>query len=126
MKIAVAATGGDLDAQVDPRFGRCKGFVIVDSETMESVAIDNPGGMAGGGAGIQAAQAVARGGAEVVLAGNFGPNAHGALAAGGIRAYVVQGGTVREAVEAFRGGQLTEAAEASVPSHFGMAQGGKP
>jgi predicted Fe-Mo cluster-binding NifX family protein len=124
MKIAVAATGRDLDAQVDPRFGRCQGFVVVDSETMEFAAIDNPGGMAGGGAGIQAAQAIARAGAEVVLAGNFGPNAHGALAAGGIKAFLVQGGTVREAVEAFKGGQLGEAAEASVPQHFGM--GGRP
>jgi predicted Fe-Mo cluster-binding NifX family protein len=120
MKIAVAAVGRDLDAQVDPRFGRCQGFVVVDSETMEFAAIENPGGMAGGGAGIQAAQAVARAGADVVLAGNFGPNAHGALAAGGIKALLVQGGTVREAVEAAKAGQLPPAEEATVPPHFGM------
>jgi len=119
MKIAVTATGKDLDARVDPRFGRCKGFVVVDSETGVFTAIDNPGAMAGGGAGIQAAQAVANAGADVVLAGNYGPNAHGALAAGGIKAYMVQGGTVREAVEAFQGGELAEASEATVPSHFG-------
>jgi len=120
MKVAVAAMGQDLDAKVDPRFGRCQGFVIVDGETMDCQAIENPGAMAGGGAGIQAAQAVARAGADVVLAGNYGPNAHDTLAAGGIKAYVVQGGTVREAVESFKGGELAEAAEASVPPHFGM------
>ncbi len=120
MKIAVAATGKDLDARIDPRFGRCMGFVVVDSETGEFAAIENPGVMAGGGAGIQAAQAVANAGAEVVLAGNFGPNAFGALDAGGIKAYGVQGGTVREAVASFRAGELSEASQATVPSHFGM------
>ena len=124
MKIAVAAQGDTPEALADPRFGRCRYFVIVDSDTGESTAIENPGGMAGGGAGIQAAQAVARSGADVVIAGNYGPNAYQALAAGKIEAYSSQGGTVAEAVEAFKAGRLTKAGAATVPSHFGMGAGG--
>ena len=42
MKICVSATTNSLDAPVDPRFGRCPYFVIVDSETVQYEAILNP------------------------------------------------------------------------------------
>ena len=35
MTIAVTAQGRDLSAPIDPRFGRAKFFVIVDTETGE-------------------------------------------------------------------------------------------
>jgi predicted Fe-Mo cluster-binding NifX family protein len=119
MKIAVAASGNTLDAPVDPRFGRCAWFVIVDSETMAFEAVENPGAMAGGGAGIQAAQLVAGTGAQAVVAGNMGPNAHQALAAAGIRILPFAGGTVRQAVEAVKAGKLTAVSAPTVPLHFG-------
>ncbi|NQE53522.1 hypothetical protein C5S29_08005, partial [ANME-1 cluster archaeon GoMg3.2] len=53
MKICITATAGDLNAQVDPRFGRCQYFVIVDSETMAFEAMANEAIAAPGGAGIQ-------------------------------------------------------------------------
>jgi len=120
MKIAVAASGNTLDAQVDPRFGRCAWFVIADSETMAFEAVQNPGAMAGGGAGIQAAQLVASKGAQVIVAGNMGPNAHQTLSAAGIQVLPFAGGTVRQAVEAVKSGELTAATAPTVPSHFGM------
>jgi len=119
MKIAVAASGNTLDAQVDPRFGRCAWFVIADSDTMEFEAVQNPGAMAGGGAGIQAAQVVASKGAHMVVAGNMGPNAHQALTAAGIQVLPFAGGTVRQAVEAVKSGTLTAASAPTVPLHFG-------
>ena len=125
MKIAVAASGRDLEAAAEPRFGRCAYFVIVDSETGEFSAIENPGAAAGGGAGIAAAQAVARAGAQVVIAGNYGPNAYQALSAGNIEAYVSPGGTVREVVEAYKAGQLQRVTQSTVPPHFGMGRGGR-
>lgn len=75
MKIAISATGPSLDAEVDPRFGRCQYFLIIDPDTMEFEAIDNTNKMASGGAGIASAQAVAQKGVQVVLTGNCGPNA---------------------------------------------------
>jgi predicted Fe-Mo cluster-binding NifX family protein len=121
MKIAVAANGNNLDAQVDPRFGRCAWFVIVDSDTMAFEAVENPGAMAGGGAGIQAAQLVASKGAQVVVAGNMGPNAHQALTAAGIQILPFAGGTVRQAIEAVKAGKLTAATVPTAPLHFGMS-----
>ncbi|MBI3945155.1 MAG: NifB/NifX family molybdenum-iron cluster-binding protein [Armatimonadetes bacterium] len=126
MKVAVASSGETLDALIDPRFGRCPCFVVVDSETLAFAAIPNPGAALGQGAGIQAAQAVANAGAEAVIATNFGPNAQQALAAGGIAIYSADGGTVREAVAALKRGELPRVAEATVPAHYGLGAGQAP
>ncbi len=123
MKVAVASSGETLDVPIDPRFGRCACFVLVDSETMEFTAIANPGAALGQGAGIQAAQAVASAGAEAVIATNFGPNAHQALAAAEMSVYSAAGGTVRQAVEALRRGELARVGNATVPSHYGLGAG---
>jgi predicted Fe-Mo cluster-binding NifX family protein len=120
MKIAVAATGNSLDAPVDPRFGRCAWFVIVDSETLTFEAVENPGAEAGGGAGIQAAQVVASKGAQAVVASRMGPNAHQALTAAGAQVFSFAGGTVRDAVEAVTSGNLTAEAAPTAPMHAGM------
>jgi len=101
MKIAVAATGGSLDAQVADQFGRCRFFLIVDSESLRFEAFSNPASGMAGGAGPAAAQELARRGAQVVLAGTFGPRAQQALQAAGIR-YVESSGKVRDAIAACR------------------------
>jgi len=54
MKICISSEGNTLDSKVDPRFGRCRTFIIVDTETMAFEAVDNAGTEASGGAGIQA------------------------------------------------------------------------
>ncbi len=72
MKVAISATGPTLDAEVDPRFGRCSYFIIVDPETEEFEALDNASAMAGGGAGISTGQAIASKGVEAILTGNCG------------------------------------------------------
>jgi len=40
MKICVSAAAGDMDAQIDWRFGRCPFFVIVEPDTMTFEALD--------------------------------------------------------------------------------------
>jgi len=125
MKICVSASAGSLDAQVDPRFGRCPYFVIVDSETMEFKTIPNTSAGAVGGAGIQAAQTVAGKGVKVVVTGNVGPNAFQALSAAGIKTVVGAFGTVREAVEKYKLGELSEARTSTVRGHSGMGRGMK-
>jgi len=124
MKIAISATGKDLNAQIDPRFGRCQYFIFVDSETMGFEVSDNEGLMASGGAGVQAAQLVVQKGAKALVTGNLGPNAASALSASGIKVYLVPGGTVKEAVEAYKSGTLKEVSGSTVPPHFGMGGGG--
>ena len=64
MRVAISATGPTLDAEVDPRFGRCPYFIIADPETMQFEAIDNSSATAAGGAGISAGQMIASKGVE--------------------------------------------------------------
>ena len=123
MKVAVAASGNNLDAQADPRFGRCNYFVIVDTDTMAFEALDNTAAAQGSGAGIAAAQLVANSGAEAVIAGNYGPNAFQALAAGGLQLYTGATGTVGQAIEAFKAGQLQLASGPNVQAKSGMGSG---
>ena len=123
MKIAISATGKDLDCQIDPRFGRCQYFVLVNLETAEFDAFENEGVMASGGAGIQAAQLIAQKGASALITGNLGPNAASALSASGIKVYLVPGGTVKEVIEGYKTGSLREVSGATVPPHSGMGGG---
>jgi len=123
MKLAVSASGEDLSAPVDARFGRCPYFILVDSETMrfESLANSSMGAMSG--AGIQTAQMMANKGVEVVLTGNCGPNAFQTLSAAGIKIVVGVTGTVREAVEKFKKGEFQSIPQANVQAHFGAGAG---
>jgi len=123
MKIAITSTGKDLNTQIDPRFGRCQYFLIVDTDTMECEAIENDQAQARGGAGIQAGQLMAQRDVKAVLTGNCGPNAFQTLSAAGIEVVNGVSGIAREAVERYTNGELAPAKDANVPSHFGMEQG---
>jgi len=121
VKIAVTATGKSLDAKIDPRFGRCPYFLVVDTDTMEFETIDNQNLSLGGGAGIQSAKQVVEKGVQFVLTGNCGPNAYRTLSAAGISVIVGCSGVVREVVEQFKAGKLNASSGPNVASHFGMA-----
>jgi predicted Fe-Mo cluster-binding NifX family protein len=123
MKICVSAVANSLDAQLDPRFGRCLYFVIVDSESMQFEDVPNMASGAMGGAGIQAAQIIANKGVKVVITGNVGPNAFQALSGAGIKIVTGAFGTVREAVEKYKKGELRETGAPTVGGHFGMGRG---
>ena len=99
MKIAVSATGDNLESQVNPRFGRCQNFIIIDPDTMDVEVIPNESAMAAGGAGIQAAQTIAQLNVNVLLTGDIGPNAFQTLTTAGISVITGVGGTVRDALE---------------------------
>jgi len=123
MKIAITATAANLDAEVDPRFGRCRYFIIVDPDTLDLEVLDNSVAIAGGGAGIYAAQTIAGKGIEAVLTGNCGPNAYQVLSAAGIKVLTGVAGTVREAIEDYKSGKLKASSQPNVPGHFGMGRG---
>jgi predicted Fe-Mo cluster-binding NifX family protein len=119
MKIAVSSEGENLEAEVDPRFGRAARFVLYDTETHEVRSIDNRQGLnAAQGAGIQAAEMVLRLGAECLLTGHCGPKAFRTLKAAGIRVYTGASGTVAEAIAAFDQGRLQAASSADVEGHW--------
>jgi predicted Fe-Mo cluster-binding NifX family protein len=126
MKVAVSASGPTLDSEVDPRFGRCSHLLVVDIESMAFDALENPALRAPGGAGVQAAQAVAERGVKAVITGNCGPNAYEALSAAGIEVAVGASGSVRQAVEAYQQGRLQPAGEPSASPGYAAAGSRRP
>ena len=125
MKIAITSQGENLEASVDPRFGRCAYFVIIDPQTEEFEAVLNPAVDAMGGAGPQAAQTISDKGAVAVITGNVGPNAFQTLKAANIRVYQGASGTVKETLAKYKSGELKEFSDSSVPGHFGLRPGGQ-
>ena len=122
MKLCITSTGTSLDSNVDPRFGRCPYFIIYDADSDTFESIENASREAMGGAGIQAGQLIASKNAGAVITGNFGPNAFRVLQAAKIKMYSGVSGTVREAIEKYKNGQLTETSAPDVQSHYGMGR----
>jgi len=120
MKMAVSAMGRYLDAQVDPNFGRCQYFIIVDSDTLEFYAIENPNIGLMSRAGIQSGQMIADRGVQVILTGNIGPNAFRTLSAAGVQVVAEVNGTLREAIHKFGSDQLRPVSRATVPEYFSV------
>jgi predicted Fe-Mo cluster-binding NifX family protein len=124
MRIGISATEPSLDADVDPRFGRCRYFVIVDPDTMEFEDLENTSQMASGGAGIASAQLVASKGVQAILTGNCGPNAYQTLEAAGVEVITGVSGRVRDAIEGYKSGSYKSASGPTVDAHHGMGGGG--
>ena len=123
MKIVVTAEGAGLDAPASPVFGRCPVYVFVETEAMEVRSVENPAMNSASGAGIAGAQFVLKQGAEAVVTGNVGPNAHSVFQASDVPVYMLDGGTVRDVVEAYKEGKLPKAGGATGPAHAGLAGG---
>ncbi len=123
MKLAVSSMGEDLTAEVSPVFGRCPMYLFVDTETMEFEAVPNPAMSSPGGAGIQAAQLAVSKGIQAVLTGNVGPNAFNVLQSAGVQVYPASAGTVQQAVDAYKSGQLQPISGATSGMGMGMGRG---
>ena len=119
MKIAISATGTNLEDNVDQRFGRCKYFLIIDPETMHFETIDNQGALVASGAGIKAAQLLSKLGVKDAISGNIGPKAFNTLSAANIDIYVGVSGKIKNAVDKFKRGELEKTESSNVRSHFG-------
>lgn len=105
-KIAVSSQGRNLESKVDPRFGRAAFFLVVDSDTNEFIVLDNNQARdMSQGAGIQAAELVARSGAKTIVSGMIGPKAWDALNAAGLEIVQEASGTVSEAVQGYLDGR---------------------
>jgi len=119
MKIAVTSTGSNLDAQVDPRFGRAAYILIVDSETFNFEVLDNKENVnAFKGAGIQAAIMVSGKKTEVLLTGFCGPNAFKVMKAAKIGVANNASGAVRDAVKAYLNGKLPLSEKANIEGQW--------
>jgi predicted Fe-Mo cluster-binding NifX family protein len=119
LKIAVTSGGKTLDSEVDPRFGRCRYFILFDLETREFDIVENENESAMGGAGPQAAQTISRVGADILITGNVGPNAFQALESAGMEIFIGAFGKVFEMIEKYENGELERITKATVDSHSG-------
>ena len=118
MKLAVTSQGPELTSTVDPRFGRAKCFLVVDTETDRIRVVDNSVNLnATHGAGIQAGRKVAELGVEAVVTGNVGPKALGTLKAAGVRVYTGATGTVADAIEQLKANKLMLTVRSGVAGH---------
>jgi predicted Fe-Mo cluster-binding NifX family protein len=123
MKIGISAIGPGLDAEIDPRFGRCPYFIMIDPDTMKFETIENSGAFSSGGAGIATAQLVASNGITVLITGSCGPNAYQVLETASIKVITGASGKVGEAIQSFKSGKLQPSHQPNVSAHSGMGLG---
>jgi predicted Fe-Mo cluster-binding NifX family protein len=120
MKIAVSSSGKDLDSLIDPRFGRCAYFLLVETDDMSFEVFDNQSIASSGGAGIQSAQFISSKGAKAVITGNCGPNAVQTLTADGIEVFLENTGIVRKVLQKYKDGDLASTNMANVAEYSGL------
>lgn len=119
MKIAITTDGNDLDAKVDPRFGRAPRFLIYFSKTGAFTLKENTQNLnAAQGAGIQSAMHLCSEEVDCVITGHCGPKAFATLDAGGIKVYTCPDTTVGEAIRLLKKGELAPTREANVEGHW--------
>lgn len=119
MKLAITSEGESLQSPVDPRFGRAKFFVVMDTETQAVTAMSNAVNLnAAQGAGIQAGKKIVELGVEKLITGHVGPKAFATLQAGNVGIYTGATGSVGEAVEQYKTGKLKATQAADVEGHW--------
>lgn len=117
MKIAIASKGEGLQAAMEPRIGRAKSFVIVDTESNSVSTVASTVTLsATEGVAVQASRQVAGLGVGALLSGHVGPAAFLNLTNGNVSVYPCVAGTVVEAVEQFKAGKLKVMQSGSVES----------
>ena len=125
MKIAVSSTGQSLQDPLDPRLGRCAGFVVYDSNSQTSSFLSNSQQQnLPGGAGIQTAKMIANAGADVLITGQIGPKAMDALSQTQIQVFSSSAGTVQEAIDAWQRNELQPLSTGIGQSGAGLGLGG--
>jgi predicted Fe-Mo cluster-binding NifX family protein len=119
VKVAVSARKPELEAEIDPRFGRARWLVIYDSDSGEWEAFDNSENCnAVQGAGIKAAELVSEKGCQAVITGHLGPKAFNVLEHAGVKGYLKPTGSVNDAIEDFLHGKLNETTGADTKGHW--------
>ena len=119
MRIAITAMGKDVSSKVDMRFGRAAYFMVYSEDNGTWQSADNHQNLnAVQGAGIQAAQNVAKLGADILITGNVGPKAFKVLQANNMKIYTTGESTVEEAYNAYKAGKLTLTNEATKEGHW--------
>ncbi|WP_321494217.1 NifB/NifX family molybdenum-iron cluster-binding protein [uncultured Desulfobacter sp.] len=126
MKLCITSTGKEINANVDPRFGRAPWFLIIDTDTGNIIeAVENHAATQGQGAGISATNLLSDKNIDAILTGAVGPNAAQVFQTTGIS--LVEGlspqDTVQEALAKFKQGSYAQA-KTSQSTDAPQGQGG--
>jgi predicted Fe-Mo cluster-binding NifX family protein len=120
MKIAIASKGKTISSRVDDRFGRCPYFLVLDTKSMTTETIENPGQKEKNAAGIRACQTLITKDINAVVIKNIGHNALVTLTGAGMDVYTVASGTVSATIEKVKRGELTTAERPTVGFQEGL------
>jgi|GEM_PF-3227883 len=113
--LAIAAEGPSLDAAINSCPSRCRYLLFVRMEDMQFTVHKNEERQLGGRA-LYNARLIRENKSRVLLTGRCGANDLGILSAAAIEVVAGACGTVREAIERYRRGELT-ATQPSSPRH---------
>ncbi len=113
MKIAVSATGEDLNDHIDRRFERCQYFLIVDSKTMNFSSIFNNGTMKKDGSSSKALDIVLNNNVEAVITGDMRQGAYKRLSDAKIKIITGLNGNIRTTIEEFKLNEIEQCPECS-------------
>jgi len=105
MKLAIAASGKDLDAPFALHFGQAENFIIINTQTKDREVYLNPALGSAYNRGLLAAQFMIDQDVDRVISGFFGPHAAKILAAAHIEMLLAPT-TVRELLACYEAGQL--------------------
>ncbi len=119
MKVAVTARGSDLEAELDPRFGRARFFILVDTDSDLFTVHDNARNIdMVGRPGVSAAQDIVRLGMDALITEKVGPRTFATLQTGNIDVYVGASGHVTEAIAQLKRGELERIKEPTIEEHW--------
>ena len=108
MKIAIPIDDKSMETSVCSSFGRTPYFLIYDTESKESVYLDNSAAAASqGGAGIKTAQTIVDNKVNALLTPRCGENAAEVLKAANVKLYKTVDASVVNNIKAFNDGQIS-------------------
>ncbi len=119
MKIAISATGRNIESNIDTTFGRAPFFLIVDTKTKEVKVIVNKVGDRPSGVGVTVGNILANEEIDAVITTDIGPFAFETFEQCGIRIYRGEG-KINDAIQQFTEGKLSEITKATVPRYIGL------
>lgn len=107
MKIAIPVNDKSMEAGVCDSFGRTPYYLIYDTESKESVFLDNSAVASQGGAGIKAAQTVVDNKVNALLTPRCGENAAEVIKAANIQLYKTINDSIKDNIDALNEGKLS-------------------
>ena len=121
MKILISATGKDIESNIDAKFGRAPFFLIVGPKIEGVKVIENKARDRSSGVGITSANVVLNEGIDAVITKDIGPEAYKVFKSCRIKIYQAEG-KIKDAIQDFKEGKLSEITKATVQKYNGLKQ----